>query len=100
MIMRVTWGKIRPGKWDDYEKLWKEHVRQTADTPGLKARWLLRDGDNPDSGYSLSLWDSAEDFDAYSTKEHALAGEMAECFVGQYVTTPCEVRGSDLSRLG
>jgi len=100
MIMRVTWGKIRPGKWDDYEQLWNEHARATADTTGLKARWLLRDTDTEGAGFSLSLWDGSESFEAYSAGgANATAEQMAGCFVGQYITTVCEVRGAELSGL-
>lgn len=101
MIMRVTWGKIRPGKWDEYEKLWNEHARASAGAPGLRARWLLRDQETQDAGYSLTLWDSAEDFDRYAAAGHdQIAERMKECFVGQYVTTPCEVRGSEPPMFG
>ena len=100
MIMRVTWGKIRPGKWDEYERLWNEHARETAGTPGLQGRWLLRDSDTNDAGYSMSLWDSAADFEAYAASgAQKNAPQMIECFVGQYVTTACEVRGAEFAGL-
>ena len=100
MIMRVTWGKIRPGKWDEYEKLWNAHARETADTPGLQGRWLLRDTETEGAGYSLSLWDDAGAFDAYTAAGGTRNTEqMAGCFVGQYVTNVCEVRGSELTGL-
>lgn len=101
MIMRVTWGKIRPGKWDQYEEIWKVHARETAETPGLRGRWLLREANNEDAGYGLAVWDSQQDFDAYRSRGGSrLTAEMEECFVGEYVTTVCEIRGSELSKLG
>jgi heme-degrading monooxygenase HmoA len=94
MIMRVTWGKIRPGKWDEYERLWNDHTAATLLTPGLKARWLLRDTEQPDAGYSLSLWEGSGDFDAATAGANSAShAAMADCFVGQYVTTVTEVRG-------
>ena len=98
MIMRVTWGKIRPGKWDEYETLWKAYAANSATTKGLKGRWLLRDKENADAGYSISIWDSSEDFDAYS-KQVVLGKDMQECFVGQYVATVCDIRGAEIDML-
>lgn len=100
MIMRVTWGKIRPGKWDEYERLWNAHAAADAGVAGLKARWLLRDTEQKDAGYSLSVWDSHASFEAASGAADASAtAAMADCFVGQYVTTICDVRGSQLAGL-
>lgn len=98
MIMRVTWGKIKPGHWERYEQLWNEHAKETSSTPGLLARWLLRDEAQEDAGYALALWHSNQDFEAYDLHRPRYP-EMEGCFVGQYVTTSCEVRGVNLDRL-
>jgi heme-degrading monooxygenase HmoA len=95
MLMRVTWGKIKPGRWDEYERLWNTYSQRTKNTPGLKGRYLLRDSETKDAGYSISLWESEGDFEAFK-KTEPNSQEMSECFVGQYVTTICEVRGSTL----
>jgi len=93
MLMRVTWGKIKPGKWGEYERLWNAYAKRTAAASGLKARYLLRDTDTTDAGYSISLWEKAGDFEAFKKTEPD-SKEMSDCFVGQYVTTVCEVRGA------
>jgi len=93
MLTRVTWGKIKPGQWDKYEKLWNEHAKNTAGVKGLRARYLLRDTETSDAGYTLSIWESQEDFEAYS-KNRPPATEMEQCFVGQYVTNVCDLRGA------
>jgi heme-degrading monooxygenase HmoA len=98
MIMRVTWGKIRPGLWDKYETLWKANAARSASAKGLKGRWLLLDKETADAGYSISLWDRSEDFDDYS-KQVVLDKDMQDCFVGQYVTTVCDVRGAEIEML-
>jgi heme-degrading monooxygenase HmoA len=95
MLMRVTWGKIKPGKWDEYERLWNAYAQRTASAPGLKGRYLLRDTDAKEAGYSISLWEKAGDFEAFKKTEPD-SKPMSDCFVGQYVTTVCEVRGSTL----
>jgi heme-degrading monooxygenase HmoA len=98
MIMRVTWGKIKPGQWDRFEQLWNQHAQETTPSEGLLARWLLRDGAQQDAGYALSLWQSAAAFEAYE-RDRPRYPDMEECFVGQYVTTPCEVRGAEVAQL-
>jgi len=98
MIMRITWGKIRPGMWDKFEKLWNDFAAETEDTEGLLGRWLARDNDQQDAGYSLTLWSSAEALKAYEA-ERPIYEKMKECFVGQFVTTNCDVNGMHLKGL-
>lgn len=98
MIMRVTWGKIRPGKWDKFEKLWNDFAEETKDVDGLLGRFLLLDTDHKDAGYSITLWNSKEDIAQYDSPRPVYE-EMKDCFIGQFVTTSCEVRGTQLSGL-
>ncbi len=93
MLMRVTWGKIKPGKWDEYERLWNAYAARTQGAPGLKTRYLLRDTESPSAGYSISLWEKAGDFEAFK-KTEPTSKDMEDCFIGQYVTTVCDVRGA------
>lgn len=93
MLMRVTWGKIKPGSWDEYERLWNAYAKRTSNVPGLKGRYLARDAETTDAGYSISLWESADAFEAFRKTEPP-STEMMACFVGQYVTTVCDLRGA------
>jgi hypothetical protein len=43
MIMRITWGKLRAGTWQEYEQAYHEMVAGKA-VPGLRGRWLAQDG--------------------------------------------------------
>ncbi len=104
MIARVTWGKIKPGKWDEFARLWNEYAASVKQVPGSRGRVLLRDDGDKDSGYSISFWESAADFDAHDRMHeevHATMETIRQCFVGQYVTTVTEVSGCtlDLSSL-
>ena len=66
MFARVAWGKVKPGTWDDYERIYHEEILPaTRDIKGLHLRELLRGTDDPDEGISLTLWDSRADLDAY-----------------------------------
>jgi heme-degrading monooxygenase HmoA len=100
MIARVTWGKIKPGKWDEFARLWNDFATSTKDVPGSRGRVLLREDGNKDSGYSISFWDSAADFDAHERMHddtHEKMEAIRACFVGQYVTTVTELSGSTLA---
>ena len=41
MIMRITWGKLRAGTWQEYEQAYHTTVAGT-EVPGLRGRWLAR----------------------------------------------------------
>ena len=58
MIMRITWGKLNPGTWDEFERVYKETLAG-KDIKGLRGRWLAQDASDPDGGFSLSLWETA-----------------------------------------
>jgi hypothetical protein len=43
MIMRITWGKLHPGKWNEFERTYKEAVAAHGkQIKGLLGRWLSR----------------------------------------------------------
>src|SRR5215813_1873173 len=71
MIMRMTWGKLRAGSWQEYEQAYRATVTGT-EVPGLRGRWLAQDVHDPDGGFAVSLWESLEpDFD---TNRYILTG--------------------------
>lgn len=96
MYMRIVWGRIRPGQWKRYEEAYKaalrpgrEHIR------GLKGRWLVRDLDDRDAGYSVSLWESTEAMERYETSEffrRKVKPALQPFFVDDFSTAHCEVR--------
>jgi heme-degrading monooxygenase HmoA len=97
MLMRITWGKIIDGKWDEYARIWEKSARDTHGVKGLKGRWLVRDSENKSAGYSISHWESREDLDAYTATQQGRPEnrEMIACFTGQYVTTIGEICATD-----
>ena len=71
MYIRMSWGSIRSGYWDDYRAYYNERVAtSTTDVKGLQQRQLLRSTENTDEGISMSLWDSMEDMTAYERSGH------------------------------
>ena len=77
MIMRITWGKLCAGCWQEYEQAYRATVAEKA-VPGLRGRWLAQDVHDPDGGFAVSVWDSLE--------------AMQPFFVGEYTTYRCEVK--------
>jgi heme-degrading monooxygenase HmoA len=97
MHVRVTWGRVKPGRWDDYERAYREVVLAgQADAPGLQRRILLRDTQDRDTGGTLSFWDSAQaaaDYERGELRSRVLPA-LQEFFAGDFVTHICEVRAA------
>ena len=50
-FLRLSWGKLKPGSWDEFEKHYNEEVAPKASTvKGLQVRALLPSSDIPDEG--------------------------------------------------
>ena len=64
MIMRMTWGKLRAGTWQEYEQADCATV-VGKEIPGLRGRWLAHDVHDPDGGFAVSVWDSLDAIQAY-----------------------------------
>jgi heme-degrading monooxygenase HmoA len=91
MLMRITWGKIRPGFWDDFEA---EFLRNADPaTEGLLGNWLTRDVRDGDSLYTVTLWRDAEAIRAWeaSPSRDARAKKLSKYLIGEYSVSVCEV---------
>ncbi len=98
MIVRIVWGKLKPGCWEDFRLAYKNACEMSANTPGLKARWLSRDCDDENAIYSITLWDSEEALLSYAnsklTREKLFP--MIEVYsTGTYSMDVAEVEFSD-----
>jgi heme-degrading monooxygenase HmoA len=91
--MRISWGRVNPGSWSDYERAFKDGVEAAGKIDGLVARVLSRDIDDPNTGYSISWWDSAEAMDAYEegAAETEILPRIQQYFGGAFVTNRLEV---------
>ena len=100
MIMRITWGKVRPGMWGKLETVYKDFAKDSKDTKGQLGRWLLSDPAQTDAACFLTLWESLDDFKNYDPPR-SFYDEMIDCFVGPnpFVVTSCDVRGMEISAL-
>jgi heme-degrading monooxygenase HmoA len=85
MQMRIIWGKILPGQWDAFEAAFKRALEIRGEVKGLQGQWLLRDENDPDAGYSISQWESAEDMRAFwdSKKRNEAMAVLQPFYVNQ-----------------
>jgi heme-degrading monooxygenase HmoA len=96
MIMRITWGKLRADSWKDFEKTYNATVAAKGrQIRGLRGRWLLQDTEDKDTGFAVSLWESAGEMQAYEQGDlyrQEIAPALQPFFVGDFKTYRCEVK--------
>jgi heme-degrading monooxygenase HmoA len=95
MMLRIIHGKLKPGTWDAYERAYKDVTAKAGKIPGLKGRWLAHAVDDPDAGYTMSLWENEEVMRAYENSEvlqNTILPQLKPFFSGEYTTTRCDVR--------
>jgi heme-degrading monooxygenase HmoA len=96
MHMRIVWGRVKPGKWEEFEETYRRVLDPArAGIEGLKGRWLVRDISDPDSGYSVSLWDSLEAMAKYETTplfRETVLPALQPFFANEFTTKRCVVK--------
>ncbi len=95
MFARVAWGKVKPGTWDEYERIYRDEiVPATRDIKGLHLRELLRGTDDPEEGISLTLWETREELDSYerSSLHQELVDRARAFYVGEFWVKHFDVR--------
>ena len=95
MFARLAWGKVKPGTWDEYERIYHEEILPaTREVKGLSLRELLQGADDPDEGISLTLWESREDLDAYerSSLHQDMVDRARAFYVGEFWVKHFDVR--------
>ena len=96
MIMRITWGRVHPGKWSEYEQTYNATVvAKSENIKGLRGRWLVQDITDKDAGYAVSLWDSNEAMQAYEQSDfykREILAPLQPFFINAFTTSRCEVK--------
>jgi heme-degrading monooxygenase HmoA len=95
MVIRVTWGKLRAGSWNEYERTYRANVlTKGKNIKGLRGRWLAQDDTDKDTGFAVSLWDNMADMKTYeeSPLYREIMAPLQPFFVGDYKTYRCEVK--------
>ena len=100
MVIRITWGKLRAGAWDEFERTYRANVvAKGKNVKGLRGRCLARDAGDADTGFAVSLWDNLSDMERYeqSALYKEIVAPLQPFFVGEYKTSRCEVKYTDTS---
>lgn len=94
MLARIVWGRIAPGKWNEYEATYKKALSARGTVDGLTLQWLCRDEADENAGFDISLWESQAKLTAYigSRQRKQVADALQPFFVNQYTVTHCDVR--------
>jgi heme-degrading monooxygenase HmoA len=94
MYMRITAGKVRPGCWDAFETAYRERIEGRMDH-GLRARWLARSTTDVDAFFTISLWESVADLEAYERSDavrREVLKYIAPHLIGVSTAHHCAVR--------
>jgi heme-degrading monooxygenase HmoA len=93
-VLRITRGKIQPGTWEQFEATLHEAVEKIGHVPGLVSRSLVRNIEDPNEGYAISIWESMEAIEHYERSELAktVTPMIQSFFTGDYRCDHCEVR--------
>ena len=99
MFVVVSWGKLKSGKWDEYQRYFTERlVPATRELDGLRSRQLLKGADDPDEGVSLSFWADKESWETYHNSElrEEVHQESEALYTGDYWIKHFEVKFTSL----
>ncbi len=84
--IRMVWGKLRPGSWEEYERHYHDRVAGSTNAKGLQERQLLRSTEDSDEGISVSIWDKVDDLLNYERSEfrQSLVKEVEHLYRGDH----------------
>jgi heme-degrading monooxygenase HmoA len=93
MYVRIYWGKTQPGAWPDIESKYRE--LNAIPIPGLRARWVTQDTNDPDSMFTITLWEdikSVRDWEASPAYRDTFLAAVKPFLVGSHTVSLCEVK--------
>ena len=98
MVIRITWGRLRAGAWNDFERAYRANVIDGKTVKGFRGRLLVQDSGDKDAGFAMSLWDNLADMETYEQSERfkEFMALLQPFFVGDYKTYRCEVKYTDM----
>ena len=97
MVIRITWGRLRAGTWNEFERTYRANIEGKT-VKGLRGRLLVQDSGDKDTGFAMSLWDNLADMETYeqSAVFKEFSATLEPFFVGEYKTHRCEVKYTDM----
>lgn len=100
MIVRIYWGRIVAGALADIERVYRDY--DVASVPGLLARVVSQDLNDPDSLYVITIWSdlaSVERWVASDEYRERIANPLKPFIVGAHSLSLSAVRVEDLAGL-
>ena len=100
MIVRIYWGRIVPGSLPDIERVY--HDYDVSSVPGLRARFVSQDLNDPDSMYVITIWTdlaSVEQWVASDAYRERITKPLRPFIVGAHSLSLSAVRVEDLAGL-
>jgi heme-degrading monooxygenase HmoA len=97
MYVRIYWGRVYPDAWPSVEE--KYRTLTSIDTPGLRGRLVTRDVNDPESMFTITLWDSIESVHAWESSQayrDIFLPAIRPFLVGSHSVSLCEVRVENL----
>lgn len=67
MVRASLYMKVKAGRGDDFERVWRQIAEEVRKAPGNLRQALSRDPDDPDSFVVTSDWESREVFHDFET---------------------------------
>jgi heme-degrading monooxygenase HmoA len=99
MVIRITWGRLRAGVWNEFESAYRANVIDGKTVEGLRWRFLVQDSGDKDTGFAMSLWDNQADMETFEQSGvfQEVLDPLKLFFVGDYKTHRCEVKYTDMA---
>ena len=93
-VLRITRGRVRHGSWNEYELALRRIIAEAGNVPGLLSRTLAQDLDDPDAGYTISLWESQEAIEAYERRLDVqdFRSMLHHLFQGDFSSSLCNIK--------
>ena len=98
MVIRISWGRLRAGAWNEFERTFRANVIDGEAVKGFRGRLLVQDSVDKDAGFAISLWENPGDMETYeqSAVFKEFLATLEPFFVGEYKTHRCEVKYTDM----
>ena len=100
MIVRIYGGRIVPGSLPSIEEVYRQY--DAASVPGMRARFVSQDVNDPDSIYVVTIWDdvaSVQRWVASDDYKVRITKALRPFIVGAQSLSLSEVRVEDVAGL-
>lgn len=100
MPVRICWSKTRPNAWDELANRYRRLMELRV--PRMISRIVTRDVNDPESIFTITLWDSMESLLGWECSDEYASVYLAAVsphLVGSHSVSLCEVVASSLPAL-